>query len=269
MRYARLVLFVVVAFRLSGGQARAQIALGQHTSVSANTGGACAVDTSVTTSSITTSATGSTFVLLIGVTATLNTISDSKSNSYTTIGSNTSAWGVTNIRAYVTNGTGGASHTFTVTTTGGACISIIAIEITGADTTASLDKSAQGNDGATPFDSPDTATLAQANEMLIGYAEDDSNGGTCMYGAGNGFTLVESMTASDRISATSAYKIVASTAGDHASFTDTGCNATQMDVSTDTFKEAAGGAATPCRLGVLGVGCDWAATPMTMLGVDR
>jgi hypothetical protein len=232
--------------------AQAAIAVGVHAKNSATSG------TTVVTAGVTTQASGSVFFVTACTTGTyaVTPITDSKSNTYSVIQSWTTTWGTTKcVRAQVTNGTGGASHTFTATTTGSAISGIWALEITGALTASAIDQSNKGNDAATPFDSPNTGTLGQAAEILIGFASDNSSSGTCTYGAGNSFTLLDTITnATSGITGANAWKVVAATTADHSSFTDTGCGATQMDVSIDTFKQSGGAVTCAPTLTLMGVG---------------
>jgi hypothetical protein len=248
----RTLASVVAALLILGyaTSSSAAISLGQHIAAE------CAAATSCTTTTITTAASGSTFWVATCTTGTLaaTPITDSKLNVWVSIERYTPAVPPNNCqRSYVSSGTGGASHTFTGNATTSVLISVWAIEILGASASTAIDKSARGSDSATPFDSPNTATLSQANELMVGVFTDNSTGGTCTIGAGNGFAITDALTNAAMIDGASETKVVATTTGDHAEFTNTGCGATTLDVAVDTFKQAAAGGV--CLRTLLGVGC--------------
>lgn len=97
--------------------------------------------TSVTTTGVTTQATGSTFVACVGAftnTIGASPVTDNKGNTYVAaIGSqgSTEGWGAI---FYCENASGGAGHTFTFTPTGSDFISITVVEITGAAVSSAL-----------------------------------------------------------------------------------------------------------------------------------
>lgn len=260
-------LALAIALALMPVAAHAAIALGVHKSAQ------CAGASSCTTAAVTSAASSSTFYVVGCTTGTpaATPITDSKSNSYSSIQQWTATFGgVICQRSYKTNGTGGASHTFTMSTTGTATTAIWATEITGADTTNSLDKSAKGNDTVSPYDSPTSGVLTVANELLMGFLIDNSVSGTCTYGAANGFTLVETQTSTSGVTGATEDKIVSVTTADHASFTDTGCGVTSTDVAIDTFKQAGGatrGLFMQNPLTGIGTGGSFFPDPLAMMGV--
>lgn len=98
---------------------------------------------------------------------TISTVSDSKSNTWTIIGSvqsDASEGRMAIYRSY--DWTGGASHTATVTFSGTAFPTLHLIEITGADSASPLDIDVPETDTAQPC-SAATGTLAQADEVVI------------------------------------------------------------------------------------------------------
>lgn len=246
---------ILILFLLLATPASAAIAVGGHTAAAGN----CSGGTTLTTSAITTAASGSTFWVGVSTTSvyTATAVDDNKSNSYTQIGTEvTTSTGLKMRRYKCVNCSGGTSHTFSVYDdgTGTECKAIWVIEITGADTTASLDQQNAAEDTASPFDSP-SVTTTQANELLIGLAADDSTSDGDTFTAGASFTkLDEITTGTTTITGMSATRSVTSTGS--YNFTASSVQATKMFVSIDTFKEAGGGGGgtTVKTLGLLGVG---------------
>jgi len=170
------------------------IALAQSTST-----GYTSAD-STTTGSLTTTASGSSFVIAAywqgG--STPPTISDSKSNTYTLIGSVRQADNNGSFLShiglwYVENGTGGSSHTFTAAKTGGFT-SVFGGEITGGRLSGLLD---QHTGAALDTTSPVTSgsiTTTQAAELLIGFVGTYHTGGGPTYTANNSFTIAQQIT---------------------------------------------------------------------------
>jgi len=125
--------------------------------------------TSLTTAGMTT--TSGNFISAFGTsfTRTFSTtvgtqVSDNKGNTFL------GAWAGTFAgQFYGENITGGSSHTFTLTPTGGssAC-SFGVMEFSGIDASSSLDKVSSGLSSANPKTSGATATTSQANELLLG-----------------------------------------------------------------------------------------------------
>lgn len=117
-----------------------------------------------------TSTTGSLFVLSSahytdGVNSAL---SDSKLNVYTLATSELSTTNLTQVRIdYKANGTGGASHSFTWTSSDSFYGVLSASEISGATTTP-LDKTIGAIDTTSPHSSTATAATTQAAELLLG-----------------------------------------------------------------------------------------------------
>lgn len=108
-------------------------------------------------------------------------IADSKSNSYTQIGSTYYNGNNASRLYYCAGGTGGSSHTATVTyANAGFGTGIIFLELIGCATTNPIDQYAIVFDNATPFSSGATSTTTQAAEMLVGFfrGDSESNGAT-------------------------------------------------------------------------------------------
>jgi len=123
--------------------------------------------TSVTTGTITTGASGSKFLLLAGGndSGASYSASDSKSNSYSAIGSQ-QLNGILRQAAFVSEGTGDASHSGTITGGGGEYLTVFFAEVTGAAASAYDSGSLVQNTGAW---SATTGTFAQANNLAISF----------------------------------------------------------------------------------------------------
>lgn len=202
----------------------------------------------VTTAGVTTQATGS--ILVVGAiweTAAFTSITDSKSNSYTQIGTEQTIGGFKARLYYVENATGGSSHTFTLTTGGGNIFgTVLALEVIGGATASSLDQSNQQTDSASPFTSP-SITTTNANDILVSACMSDGIANPMDFAESTGFTV--NIT---RNSGASFYpmalgtRIVSSTGSYNSSWTTaSGANAAVFIAS---FKELAGaGAAVKAR----------------------
>lgn len=185
------------------------MALGVGVSVSSGYSSA----NSTTTGSVTTQATGS--ILIIAVVwepnSTPPTISDSKGNSYSLIGSVRQASAYPSYIGFwrCENATGGASHTFTGAKSNGYC-SIFAMEITGGATSSALDQNTgAASDTATPVTSG-SITTTTADQILIGFV-----GGLCSantaYTANNSFTKIQELTSVAEWQGCLSYRIVTGT----------------------------------------------------------
>lgn len=105
----------------------------------------------------------------------IDSVTDSKSNTYTRRGQANSSTSI-NCEIWVAeNITGGASHTVTATENGFLTGGVIAFEISGAATSSSFDVTAGTNGTGGSLSSGNTATTAQANEILIGFGGITSN----------------------------------------------------------------------------------------------
>jgi len=203
-----------------------------------------------TTTAVTTSATSSTF--LVGFQfeggATFTSLVDSKSNTYTQIGTETTANSGAKCRLYYCpNGTGGASHTATVTVNSNVAITVHFLEITGGKTTGILNPTppAANDDLSSPFTS-NSITTAQADAMLVSFLCGTNSGSNPATNAeSTGFTV---QAGSDETDASQfwtgcfATKILTSTTTTNSSFTESG--ATTGLVWIAAFEAAAGAADT-------------------------
>lgn len=149
-----------------------------------------------TTDAITTAGSGSSFVICVvyEAGATEPTISDSKSNSYTRIGSVQQV--STTYSAYAawylcTNGTGGSGHTFTAAKAS-SYPTVFACEITGGVTASLLDQNTGAALDSTSPIASGTITTTQANALLLGFTGTAQNS-TGVFTPGNSFTTVQSL----------------------------------------------------------------------------
>jgi hypothetical protein len=192
--------------------------------------------TSITTGSGTSSASGSTFVVCASYDplSTLDTVTDSKSNTYTQIGSVVSGRGQLSMW-YSANATGGASHTASVAFFGDPYAVVYLIEITGASTTP-LDVAASGTASVEPYTLA-TGTLAQANEIIIAMCEWNWNGPTTTYSSSNMTIIDQESDSFSWWSSCVAKLVVSSTSSVAPSFT-TNFGDDTAGLKLATFKEA-------------------------------
>lgn len=210
-----------------------------------------------TSDALTTAASGSTFVvaLVFYNDQTSVSIADSKSNTYTHIGSLTaSGSGAGSVDLwYCQNGTGGSSHTWTPTFDGFNPCLVLVVEVLGAATSGVLDQTtAWLYDASSPFTSNTTGTTSQAAEMALAFTFTGATTGDTLTW-GNGFTQIGAL--SDGFcSGASAYKILSSTGTVQSSITAT--VATWATSIVITLKQDGGGGsiAIPNGLMLLGVG---------------
>lgn len=194
----------------------------------------------LTTPAVTTTASGSTFVIAVlwSNATSISSVADSKGNTYTQIGTTQANFGYDAACAFYRceNGTGGGSHTATVNFAASTAFpSIYFVELTGV-ATASFDQTAQNNDNSSPF-TVTTPTLSQADEIVLAICGTNSGDNPITYAESTGFTVIDSET-----NGTTAYvghfvyKIVAATTAVTPSFTAS--SGTQSVVFAATFKKA-------------------------------
>jgi hypothetical protein len=141
--------------------------------------------TSTTTTAGTTAASGSTFLIAISHGAAQGnplTVTDNKGNTFSKVGLTYGSSGGARELWIAENGTGGASHTATVTFASGEATTIYLLEITGASSPG-VD-AATGRDNVTTHDLvitvPASGNFAQADELLVAIVG-ASDGGTVVY----------------------------------------------------------------------------------------
>ena len=227
-----------------GGTTLDAVLVGTHGATTSNT---------VTTGSGTSSVSGSTF--LIGVswdaTTSISSVSDSKSNTYTAVGTPQNDGGAGsggNHQFYVCeNGTGGTSHTATVNFSGTAYPTAHLIEITGAATPVQ-DIAVQTQDAGTPF-TVSTGTLAQANEVIVALC--GANIGSAGAYASSNFTILsQENDVSQYWGSAVASLVVSSTSSVTPSFTRTNSSGAAAVLAISFYEEAGGEAAISPAAGV-------------------
>ena len=166
------------------------MSLGQANGKAEGNGGAGA---NFTTSSSTTTASGSGFIVAAQIENTVSfsatAITDSKSNTYTQIGSTISQTGQKSAWFVCDNGTGGSSHTWTVNTTGTNYITAYVVEITttnGAGITLAQNTGKQ--DASSPFTSG-SITTTTADAMLVAFLAGNSGSNPATHAESTGFTI--------------------------------------------------------------------------------
>jgi len=183
------------------------IAVGQHTSVTS------AFTNGLTTTGITTSASGSNFYVFVGVSsAGPPTVSDSKSNTYSLVTSDTTGdFNGINVYAFkCENGTGGASHTVTVNQANVGMV-VAFVEVTGAATSGSIDVSNHNGTNATSTTiNTATVTTTNANDLILSFWKGSNTGNTSVAAnTGAGYAIVNSGTANPAFAVSS--RVVSST----------------------------------------------------------
>lgn len=148
--------------------------------------------TSVTSGSVTTAATGSTFFISISESSshTFNTPpTDSKSNTYTQLGTTQSSGGDALSIWKKENGAGGASHTVTIAWATAADPAVFFGEVSGV-LAASIDTGSrvQGSDASSPY-TVTSGTLAQADELVVCFVSTDSFTNPAVFAESSGFTI--------------------------------------------------------------------------------
>lgn len=201
-----------------------------------------------------TTTTGSTFIVCLSFDngVTVSSVTDSKSNTYTLIGSAQVSAGVTHKKALYRceNGTGGASHTATAAFSGDPAGTIYLVEVTGA-ATASFDQTAQGTDTESPY-TLTLPTLSQADEVIVTLFGTQS-GGTLSYASSN-TTLIGTESNGDAYWSSCVSKVVvSSTSAFSPSFTGGNID-TALIAGTFKATGGGGGGASQRNLLTLGVG---------------
>lgn len=218
---------------------------------------AAASGTTVTTPSRTsTGGPGTVFTALIawaasGSPSTPSSVPDSKSNTYSQVGSTLVYSADNNIKAALyrcIGGTGGASHTFTANF--GAAQDVLSVwwhETTGGDTSSITDQAPAGaEDGLSPYASS-SATTTQANELLVTLTATINVSGTEAITWGNSFVSTgdDITNASSFITGSMATRSVSATGTYSSSFTATGAGTFAALTFLITYKEAAAAGLSP------------------------
>ena len=193
------------------------------------------------TSAVNTAASGSTFYIFVvwGNGASFTSIADSKSNTYNRVGSAT--FGSMNARLYeCVNGTGGSSHTATLTVSTNESLTVFLVEVTGGLTAGIVDQSDSREDTTSPFTLAAGLTTTQANELLLSFLAGDSTSNPATHaesGLGSSSIVIEETNGSAFFPGAIAKSYKTSTGTFNPSWTESG--ATDSGVWLVTLKEAA------------------------------
>lgn len=194
--------------------------------------------------------------------ATIASVTDSESNTYSQIGTTLGAVDqCTDVYACY-NATGGADHTLTVTWSASpAGASIFFVEVTGVTATP-LDVNVNGVDALSPFTAT-SGTLAQADEVLLSFCASDSTNNPTTYASSN-FTILASETnGSSNWTAAIGKLVVSATTSITPSWTSSG--AATANVHVLSFKALA---ATLEQEGFRGYNDDAAESSMTAIAAQ-
>jgi hypothetical protein len=208
--------------------------------------GASSGTTSLTTGSITTLSSGSTFVVSNNSEGgRANTPTDSKSNGYTATRAEATSGSGGGCRLwYKENGTGGSSHTATVTYSGSSLPSITLTELTGVDP-ASFDSGSAngGNDNGSPY-TITSGTLAQADSIVLCLLGSDTGSNPGTLAESTGFTIYASgLNGAVYWVSGMAYKVVSATTALTPSWTAVGASDCVLQIAA--FKASSGGVSHP------------------------
>ena len=193
--------------------------------------------TTVTTAGGTTSATGSTFVIALTFDGVRNvtSVSDSKGNTYTEIGTKQASSNAGTAMYRCENGIGGASHTATANFSAAAYQVAYLIELTGVET-SSFDQTAVATDAATPWEIT-TPTLGQADEIIItSFCLNTAGSGA--YSSGNTTIIGEEQDGAAYYGGVVSKLVVSATTAVTPSFTRSAGSGTGV-LKTATFKASA------------------------------
>lgn len=197
---------------------------------------------SLTTAAITSTSGGTFIASYQGPIVTVNTPTDSKSNAYTlqeSVGISQQIFVYT-----AENGTGGASHTCTITTaTAPAAFTVYFCEAQGVST-SSVDAAASvaGDDSASPF-TLTSGTLAQANNLALAYvANPEGTANPHTFTEGSGFTKAQEETdVGAYYSSQVAWKVTSSTAALATTWTSNGGTSEPTELVVLVLKESVAG----------------------------
>lgn len=207
------------------------------------------------TAGITTAASGSSFLVYVStdLNATVSSIQDSKSNSYSQVGTtltNFLGFGVNACVYLCTNGTGGSGHTATANLSASADGEIYFVEILNGATASIVDALSSAfwnDDSATPFTSNNVVT-ANATDLLLAFTITGSSSGTETLTWGNSFTQVVADGSALRFTGGIAKRLVTSTGTYTSSFTAAGAGTTEAATAVIALKDGSGGGGIITRM---------------------
>lgn len=224
--------------------------------------GGTGAGTSVATTGVATSASGSCIVGAMVFQGTFSSFTDNKSNSpyvqvstEQTVDTGNSA----KLRAYhFPNAAGGSGHTVTAAVTASNPITVAMAEITGGELSSIVGTSNGGSDSSSPFGNAVSITPAAGNYLLVAFFGGNSASNPATHAESQGFTILANTNETNGASLWTiciAHKSVTANGSTAytAQFTESG--ASQAGIILAAFKElATGGGATIRSLMMLGVG---------------
>ncbi len=201
---------------------------------------------SVTSGTVTTQASGSTFIIATQCisTNTINTPTDSKGNTYVSMGSAQNFYiggGHCQLFSCV-NGVGGAGHTFTTSMNVSGFMVSYFLEALNVDTTSPIEAYAvTAGDSVSPYETT-SGTTTSTDELLVSYIAENGSG-TASYVESSGFT-VNAQQSDETLNYSGAIgsRVVSSTGTWTPSWTRTGANGGTVFVFG--LKGAVGGGVT-------------------------
>lgn len=193
--------------------------------------------TSITTQSGTSAESGSSFLLLVSWEdgPDISSVTDSKGNTYTLLGSVQNPSGSPNSAQYFcADGEGGAGHTATINFSGNNIYGVAhLIEIVGC-TANPLDKHVQGTDGSSPY-TVSTGTLAQADEVVVAFFAPQTSANPTNHASSNMDIISAEPNGSSYWASAVGATVVSSTDSFTPSFTGSGLSGTAY-LAVMTFK---------------------------------
>lgn len=230
--------------------------------------------TSGGTTAARTSTSGNLIAVADSSTDATTTISDSFTNTWSVAYGPASNGGDTITLSYVSNCTGGASHTVTITTNASQFSALCCAEYSGIAAASALDQAATGTGNSTSLLSASVNTT-QADELILG-------SGTITAGADSTFTAGASFTIRAQVGAASVGTVlyiedrIVASAGSYTSSATWGGTANVWICGVATFKGAAGGALTvdyrtlrpPGRSAPFGILRAWGGVPSSAVSGD-
>lgn len=217
-------------------------------SVVRNTGKASDASVSLSTKSFAAlPAVGNLIVVLISGwnsgTFGVTSVTDNQGNTYSRAGTQPSSSGLCRADIWYTKvATSSGTFTISVNCAAGSYLEWVGVEVSGQDATTPFDKDAQANSTTGDAATGNTATLAQADEIVFAVAAVSNNDTNITITTPTGYTnLTINQDATATIGHEASYKIVAATTAVSASWTHDNTAQDGWSCKVATFKQAAGG----------------------------
>lgn len=219
------------------------MAIGTATSLGSAVG--AATTTTITVTAAASASVGDFLVVIVGganAPAATCTVTDSAGNTWANdVTANSDARGLFFRSAQCTNAVTSGSSTFTATFSFGVFARHIAVfKVSGIATSSALDKTASAVGTAVGYDSGNTATLSQADELVVGACVSDSNSAETST-PGTGLTELFDNTNGSALNLAVNYKIVSATTAVKGDGTWTNSGGRNWTAAVATYKAAAGG----------------------------